>query len=668
MSVASNARRCVLAPIAVAAVTLSCHAEQKFPAAAPQHPSSAAQFFEPGNSGLDDQKTFTDLSSLNTEPAGAHGFVHVDHGHFVDDRGTRLRFFGINLTGVACLPDHATATRLAKHFRKLGFNAVRLHALDAPGGVTGSDGQLATDALDRLDFFTAALAAEGVYFSITLHSAGSYAGLDAETLSRFPAGRVLDRFHTPFLDAQREFARQLLGHESSVTRRSYSAEPALLYVELNSEDTIFPSWAGSPDDAPASYRAELAARYPAWLAERTALGLRAPGPALEEAAGALPTFQDSTSARADYAQFLRTTERDSTARLAAFVRQELGLRSMLINTQASLGGLAGVLREAELSDFVDVHGYWDPPRNDGHADAAHWGIRNATQVSATDAGTLGVMASYRVFGKPFTVSEYGVAAPNDYAAEMFPLLVGVAGLQDWDAVFAFAFADQKREYEPTRLNGVFDLAGHPSKLAFVTMAASAFRRALVAPGLGRVTLSVPEQPSALPYAEAALPDLWSANGVPQTAVALRQLGLSIHPGSGDISADYSLPAGGALGSDTGELLWENAGAHARFSIDAPALKLVCGTVASSLLKFSGISFEFQEFSPPFACASLVSLDDQPIASAHRLLLTVAGQSHNAHAPKAGDPARIGPSGEGPAVTQFVPLTVTLPRDVWQVSA
>ena len=654
----------------VACVSAGCRAGQKFPAAAtaPALVTPDVQLFEPTTSGLDDKKTITDLSFLNSEPAGAHGFVHAVAGHFVDDRGTRLRFFGVNLTGIACLPDHETATRLAKHLRKLGFNAVRLHALDAEGALNASNTELSTSALERLDYFTSELKAQGIYFSLSLHAAGTYTGLEPDALSHFPAGRVLDRFHPQFLEAQRDFARRLLTHESAFTHQPYSREPALLHVELSSEDTLFPSWAGSPDDAPASYRAELAHGYAPWLNERTAEGLRAPGPALEEAAVNLPTFHDSAAARADYAQYLRSTELENVRALASFLRKDLALQSMLINSQASFGGLAGVLREAEVSDFVDVHGYWDPPRGDANAASPAWSIQNTSQIVAPDAGTLGVMASYRVFGKPFTVSEYGTAAPNDYAAEMFPLLVGIAGLQDWDAVFAFAYADQKQEYEPKRINGVFDLAGHPSKLAFLTMAASAFRRGLVAPGQGRVELSVPDQPSALPYAENALPNLWRENGVPQTAAVLRQLGIGIRKGTGDISASYALHVSGALGSDTGELLWDNEGAHARFSIDAPALKLVCGTVANSLLKFAGLSLEFHDFAPGFACVSVLALDDQPITSAHQLLLTVVGRAENAHRQPSRDHNTLTPLGAGPALAQYVPITLSLPRDAWQVSA
>ena len=105
-------------------------------------------------------------------------------------------------------------------------------------------------------------------------------------------------------------------------------------------------------------------------------------------------------ARADLTEYLRQSERSSVLNLTRFVREEIGLRSMLINSQASFGGLAGVLREVEFSDFIDVHGLWSQP-----------------QFNAPDAGALGLVASYRVFGKPFVVSEFAATAPSDFRAQ-----------------------------------------------------------------------------------------------------------------------------------------------------------------------------------------------------------------------------------------------------------
>ena len=215
---------------------------------------------------------------------------------------------------------------------------------------------------------------------------------------------------------------------------------------------------------------------------------------------------------------------------------------------------------------------------------------------------------------------------------------------------------------------MFDLAGNPAKLAFLTTAASAFRRNLVAPARSRVELRVPEQPSALPFTENALADLWRENGVPASLAAVHQLGIALSPGSGEVSARAAVPSSASLASDTSELFWEAQGPHAHFSIDAPALKAVCGRLANSALKFAGISFEFPEFYPDFACASLLALDEQTIAGARRLLLTVVGRAQNAH--RSDGPARgsLAALGDGPALAQYVPITVTLPRAAWRAEA
>jgi hypothetical protein len=183
---------------------------------------------------------------------------------------------------------------------------------------------------------------------------------------------------------------------------------------------------------------------------------------------------------------------------------------------------------------------------------------------------------------------------------------------------------------------------------------------------------VPNQPNALPFAENALSTLWREGGVPASLAAVHQLGIVLSAGSGEVSASFGagagVPSSETVGSDTGELVWESQGPHAHFSIDAPALKAVCGRLARSVLKFAGVDFEFEDFSPDFACASLLSLDDQPIASARRLILTVVGRVGNADqpaAPPSAIPAALGP---GAALAQYVPITVTLPRAAWHANA
>ena len=68
--------------------------------------------------------------SLNDAPAGSRGFIRAGGGHFVDEAGTRVRFFGVDCTATACFPTHEVATRAAAHFRRLGVNLVRFHFMD----------------------------------------------------------------------------------------------------------------------------------------------------------------------------------------------------------------------------------------------------------------------------------------------------------------------------------------------------------------------------------------------------------------------------------------------------------------------------------------------------------------------------------------------------------
>jgi hypothetical protein len=191
----------------------------------------------------------TDLSRLSPEAAGARGFVRVSGGHFVDGAGNRVRFFGTNVTATACFPDHETAVRAAAYLRALGINAVRFHFMDKGGPPVGllaaGGGGLDPGQLDRLDFFVAELKKAGIYADLNLHVARRYPGIEGVAARRFDMGKVLDRFYPPFIEMQREYARALLGHENPYTHATYAAEPAVLAVEMNNENTLLPFWGGS---------------------------------------------------------------------------------------------------------------------------------------------------------------------------------------------------------------------------------------------------------------------------------------------------------------------------------------------------------------------------------------------------------------------------------------
>jgi hypothetical protein len=640
----------------------ACHQQQKIPALVSTRPA-LMQKFAVELPGLDVGRGSVDFSRMNAEPAGARGFVRPVDGHFADETGRRLRFFGVNLAGSACLPEPESAPLLARRLSQLGVNAVRLSGLDAPNALGADASRFTPATLEHLDALCAALKAQGIYFAIELHARGSYVALEPEARARFPTGKMLDRFTPALLDEQRAFAKALLTRENAVTHVRYVDEPALLFVELASEDTLLPSAGGSPDNLPERYREELARRYRAWLSEQTAAGARAPGPALEEAKQELPTLQASEPARSDYLRFLRDLELASVRSLREYVKQELGLKSMLANSQASAGGLLGVLREAAVSDFVDVHGYWDVPQPNA-ASPDSFTIDDTSQIQARDGGVLGLLASYRVAGMPFVVSEYALPAPSKYTAEMLPMLSAVAAFQDWDAIFAYAYAERPSDFGASALSGPFSIVSDPAKLTSLPAAALAFRRGLVAVGAQPLELSVSRESAPLAYETRSMPELWRSHDVPTSSVAVRRLGARLTDAKGEVKGGAALHVAAPYSSSTGELYWEPEGPHARFSVNAPALKVACGELSDTRLRLGAVLLSFESFQPGYACVTLVSLDDEPVETSKRLLLTAVGQIENTIAIKQ---PRFNSLGAGPPLAQYVPLTITLPGR-WQATA
>jgi hypothetical protein len=75
--------------------------------------------------------TATDVSFLNSKPAGRNGFIISRDGHFVESNtGKRIHFIGTNFAARAAFPSHADAEKVAARIAKLGINLERMHHMD----------------------------------------------------------------------------------------------------------------------------------------------------------------------------------------------------------------------------------------------------------------------------------------------------------------------------------------------------------------------------------------------------------------------------------------------------------------------------------------------------------------------------------------------------------
>ncbi|WP_028534507.1 carbohydrate binding domain-containing protein [Paludibacterium yongneupense] len=215
----------------------------------------------------------SNLHAWNPAPAGRSGFVGVRNGHLYAE-GRRLRLLGVNCVFGGALPEHDVAERIAARMARFGINAVRFHHMDtrpAPDGLLLAD-RLTLDpkALDRLDYFIAALKRVGIYSDLNLHVGRSYPGFapwsDAQGRPQPQYWKGVDLFYPPMIAMQRDYARTLLSHRNPYTGHQYRDEPALALVEINNEDGLIREWQdGALDRMSEPYRSELRQRWNRWL-------------------------------------------------------------------------------------------------------------------------------------------------------------------------------------------------------------------------------------------------------------------------------------------------------------------------------------------------------------------------------------------------------------------
>lgn len=179
-------------------------------------------------------------------------------------------------------------------------------------------------------------------------------------------------------------------------------------------------------------------------------------------------------AQTDWVEFLYELEEDFWLTMYNHLKNSVGIKCPITGTTVGLTSLPNIMSKL---DFVDTHSYWHHPVFPGTAwDMNNWYVTNATLVKDLNGGTISEIAMRRVYGKPFTISEYNHPAPNTFSAECFIFLSAYASFQDWDGIFGYTYLDGKTNFNMQRIEGFFDLNQHPTKFLSFIPAALIYRR------------------------------------------------------------------------------------------------------------------------------------------------------------------------------------------------
>ncbi len=379
-------------------------------------------------------------------PAGRHGFVQIgrDGRFFFGDRpGKPVRFVGGNLCFDANFPSKEEARRVVRDFKLRGWNTVRFHHIDVT--ITKDEWkdlwsrttypEISPARLDRLDYLMAEFKKAGVYVTFDLYAMGglgSCEGFDKPLNSN--TIKAVVPIHKPAEDLWFRRAMEIFDHVNPYTGLKWKDDPAVLFVTLMNEDSIASVWWGASK--------LYIEKYKAWA--------KAKGYA---------QYEKDYGQKREFAEFLAEVKAEANRRMSKRLR-DAGVRTFM--SGGNWWDTTAQTYERETLDVVDNHQYGDHPQGGGYQKLP-FRINQTSNVKASHPtyATPIMMAPTRVWGKPFTVTEYNYCLPNKWRAEGGLMTGAYAALQDWDALYRFAWSHAKGNmFKPSVARG-FDVVTDP---------------------------------------------------------------------------------------------------------------------------------------------------------------------------------------------------------------
>ena len=551
-------------------------------------------------------------------PAGKYGWLKAVGGHFEFERkpGVARRFYGVNLVVDAVCPEKSLADALVTRLVRLGYNTIRIHHHEKPilkkngrAGIVFND-----DALDRMDYLIAKAIEAGLYITTDLFVSRPVAwkaiGENREGfMTMFEYKSLLVLGHAGAMADWERFTRAWLGHVNPYTGRSLANEPALITLGLVNEGHLGMAWHFVKDMPVAQEKWER------WLQSGRAAEFGIDKSSVPKRVKAIGSFRDTTPA---FSLFAADLEREKIETMRKVVR-DMGYRGLLFNDNNGPKYAARQLVRDDACDVVDVHFYIDHPSFLGVNWTAPYALEGANPFFAKRYA-IATVCSERLYGKPFTVTEWQHASVARYRSTAGLLVGAVAAGQDWSALWRFAYAHGAKalETEGARVES-FDLSGDPVKQATDRTFALLYLRGDMPVFKNRMTFGVTKCSLNPESGKALCIDLpgWSRRTMFESQIGSTvALEGTLPDGGVPIERAITMqdPPKGRLPVKSALKVDEATGA---FSLVTPR---TCGGFAEAGGKVSAGPLAFS-VSGYMATVSASSLDGKPLASSSRILVT-----------------------------------------------
>ena len=402
-----------------------------------------------------------DFSRFQSAPAGKFGRVRNIDGRLEFEKrpGKAIRFYGGNICINALFAVASQQEKMARHMAQSGYNLARLHHFDRDLPVReGNDStRLDPKKFERLDYLLKQLRDHGIYTIIDLFTLRTLRpGEIAELPNRAVAFNEFNALVFVSESAMRNwerFAENFLNHVNPHTGLAWKDDPSILSISLVNENTIDAAYR----DAPITHSI-YAERFEQYCRENSLI-------------------VTSMNRERLWHRFLLDLQHRAYHRQHDFLRR-LGVKALLTDQNYCSSRFATLLREP--FDLVETHSYWNHPRFIAGGWAPPSMVDNRSAITMFGGNFLNCAAD-RLFGKPFSLSEWDFCNPYDYAAEGAFLVGAYGALQNWNMVCRFDYTTwgSTMDREETVLD-YFDIVNDPVRLLSERAGALFFARGDVA--------------------------------------------------------------------------------------------------------------------------------------------------------------------------------------------
>jgi hypothetical protein len=676
-------------------------------------PATAQQWLPVKDKNLEvAQGSILDFSTLvEPGPAGRHGRgIALPDGHVgFENQRKPQRFLSASFAFSAAsggVPDKEEAERLAIQLRRAGYNAARLHFIDA-WLMTGRSGDFDfdRDRLDRLHYFMSQLKANGIYWVIDILDSdnGAYGGIYPHRWIKKHNLRLDFYTDKDKRDHWLRLTKDIFATRNPYTGVSILEDPALLSVILINEGGVAElTYRSGPGGFTKPYSNKFAPLFMDWLKNRYASDA-----ALKAAWDGELRKSDSLAASVALPASLRGND----PRTRDFMRFIVDLE------HEALRWMTDHVRQLGYKGFVTAYNNWGFHQSDLSRSGANWVDMHSYQANPSDfvnkgstvpqTSAMGNAARFvreltnaRQWGKPFSVTEYGQPFWNSWRRESVALVPAYAALQGWDLISQFSENSIQLNYLPSsysRKSAIYPygIGADPVLHTGERLAALLYKRADIKPSPAQVRVrldpetifresggwgQLSENVSRLGLISAIGLDFGNALSSPASKVYVIEKGASASGLRGKASnvatrlgvagsdndrlieleqsgllqksnlTDFTKPI---FQSDTGELIMDVP--SKRFSVQAE--KTVVAVLPEGDVDVGILSV--RQPSVPTLVA-LSSIDDAPLESSKRMLLFILTDAINSEM-KFTDPNRstLGTLGKLPVLLQSIDVKLKI---------